>query len=119
MTLKDLVSANVARLRRQVGLTQSQLAGMLAITKQTVWRMESGATSLSLEMLEALAKVFRVEPMQLLAPIAGAVKGGVDDRWIDEAIECLGRAQHALQAHRDALLAARLAQKAGPPDPTP
>ena len=49
----------ITQKRKKAGLTQVELAKLLDITKQAVWNIEQGVSKPSLEVLEALSKIFK------------------------------------------------------------
>ena len=49
----------IKKKRKESKLAQQELAKLLDITKQAVWNIESGISKPSLEVLEALSKVFK------------------------------------------------------------
>jgi transcriptional regulator with XRE-family HTH domain len=63
--------------RKHRGLTQEQLAEAIDSTKQTVSRMESGATPYNQPFLEACAETLNCHPAELLSrdPASG------QDQW--------------------------------------
>ena len=65
--LKDALS----RLRRERGLTQEELARRLYITRQAVSRWEQGTSEPSTTNLIKLARVFDLDPADLLREVEG------------------------------------------------
>ena len=59
--------ALIRRLRRERGLTQAQLAGMLQVSDKAVSKWERGAGCPDVEMIPALAAAFRVSAESLLS----------------------------------------------------
>jgi len=64
--MKDILSGNIARLRRERGLTQEELAASLGITYQAVSKWETGQTMPDLALLPKLAGLLRVTTDRLL-----------------------------------------------------
>lgn len=59
----------VSLYRRSLGLTQSEMAGRLGITVVSYYRLEQGlGTSVRFAYVEALARLFSVEPCDLFSP---------------------------------------------------
>lgn len=58
--LKKVVGENVARLRTQAGLTQTELAEKIGVTRVHVTRIETGVSSPSAEVLFALCDALKV-----------------------------------------------------------
>lgn len=92
----------MAFFRKEVGLSQEELAKLLKVTKQTVWRLESGVTNVGADMIEALAMALRVDPVLLVSERSlkpGAFAEG-HVRKLDQVMECLNKALKLAQAHR-------------------
>jgi DNA-binding XRE family transcriptional regulator len=62
--------------RRQLGLTQAQLAALLGVTRETVCRREKGTAEISNEAALALRRMLSLLPARLPADIARCV--GID-----------------------------------------
>ena len=77
----------IARLRRQRGISQQQLAERMGVAFQTVSKWETGATMPDIAMLPELAAYFQVSVDQLLGltPLAGETyvpeRTGTKDFW--------------------------------------
>lgn len=56
----------IAQCRRAQGLTQSELAGILDVSQQTVYAYEAGERRVSLSLLPTLAKTLGVSIAQLI-----------------------------------------------------
>lgn len=67
-TLRVIVSANIKRYRKKMRMTQSQLAEQIGKTVEMVCQLENNIASTKLSTLESIAKVFGIEPYQLLLP---------------------------------------------------
>ena len=66
--MREIIAANVKRLRKAEGITQVALAKLVGITHNYVNDIEHVKKSVSIETMGRLAKAFEVEPYQLLAP---------------------------------------------------
>jgi transcriptional regulator with XRE-family HTH domain len=107
MRLKQVIAMNCALERKKLGLSQEQLAKRLAVTKQTVWRIEAAATNLSIESLESLAKVFRVQPALLLTDASAATEAAADAQRLEDVLGGLTLVREAIEGIRHALDALR------------
>lgn len=58
--LKEIIAANLTRLRQQVGLTQAQLADMLNYTDKAVSKWERGESIPDLRVLIQLAEIYHI-----------------------------------------------------------
>lgn len=56
----------IRELREQIGLTQGELAEKLGVHWQTVQRLETGGTELTIKWLERLGPALRVQPLQVI-----------------------------------------------------
>jgi transcriptional regulator with XRE-family HTH domain len=61
------IGRRVRERRRELRLTQEELAGFLGVNRNTIGRIEMGQTLPSQKMLMRLAKALNVEPAELLA----------------------------------------------------
>lgn len=59
--MKNTVGKNIAKLRKERGLSQEQLAGELHVTRQAVSNWETGRSQPDLETLETLAGIFQTD----------------------------------------------------------
>jgi len=66
MDLRQVFATNVRRLRHEKGLSQEVLALEARINRTYVSKLEAGKTWAGLEIVGKLAKVFSVEPAELL-----------------------------------------------------
>jgi transcriptional regulator with XRE-family HTH domain len=66
MTLMERVARNVKQRREGRGWTQQELADRTQMRRAYVTQIESGARGVSIEVLEKLAKAFRVKVATLL-----------------------------------------------------
>lgn len=53
--------------REALGLSRSNLAKKLGVTRMTVWRVENGKTHLRADQLKPWAKALRSKPSELVA----------------------------------------------------
>jgi transcriptional regulator with XRE-family HTH domain len=65
-SIKERVSRNVRRKRRENGLTQEELADMHGLNLRTLQSIEAGSTDIKLSMLWRLAKAFGVDVEELV-----------------------------------------------------
>lgn len=54
----NVISGNIARLRKQLGMTQEQLAGRLGVTYQAVSKWENGQSCPDIMLIPLLADLF-------------------------------------------------------------
>lgn len=80
------IAENIARLRRERGLTQEALAELLSVAPQTISKWENAVTLPDVALLPVLADFFGVSIDALYGRDA-ARKGIPADRAIDKAIE--------------------------------
>lgn len=66
MTLRQIFAINLRRLRTEKGLTQEKLADLAGIDRTYVSALERQLYSVSLDTIEMLADVLKVEPSDLL-----------------------------------------------------
>ena len=59
------VGESIARLREQSGMTQKELAGLLFVSPDTVYRWESGVRRPAYYFVRLLADIFGVEPREI------------------------------------------------------
>ena len=86
-TLK--INENIARLRREKGITQEELAVALGVSNQAVSKWEAGKCCPDIEMLPELAGYFRVSIDELMGykPYATPASHAPDDTLLLQAIE--------------------------------
>ena len=75
MNVRDILAANVVRLRRARDLSQEALAWEADISRRYMARIEGGQTSTGLDLIARLAAVLSVEPMELLRPLPPPKRG--------------------------------------------
>jgi transcriptional regulator with XRE-family HTH domain len=68
MDMKQLVGQNFARLRKQKGLTQEQVAERSGISQQYLSGLESGRRNPTVITLHHLAEALGVTPVDLISP---------------------------------------------------
>ena len=68
MDLKDVLAANVRRLRHEQQLTQEGLAERARISSRYVGAVERADVSASVTILGQIAEALGVEPNELLSP---------------------------------------------------
>jgi transcriptional regulator with XRE-family HTH domain len=66
MDLRDILAANLRRLRNEKGLAQDDLAYEAKVSRSYLSQLEKGAFYASLKILEKLAKALDVEPYELI-----------------------------------------------------
>nr|AGC71241.1 transcriptional regulator, XRE family [uncultured bacterium A1Q1_fos_75] len=66
MELRRIVAQNLRRLRQDRGLSQEELAGQAELNRNYVGMIEREENAPTVDTLEALAKVLKVEPEELL-----------------------------------------------------
>ncbi|MGK9235771.1 helix-turn-helix domain-containing protein [Inquilinus limosus] len=67
MRLRAVVARNLRRLRQASGLTQEELADRAGINRNYVGMLEREENSATVDMLEKLAEVLRIDPVEFLA----------------------------------------------------
>jgi transcriptional regulator with XRE-family HTH domain len=68
MDLRDILAANLRRLRNEKGLAQDDLAYEAKVSRSYLSQLEKGAFYASLKILEKLAKALGVEAHELIVP---------------------------------------------------
>jgi transcriptional regulator with XRE-family HTH domain len=66
MDLREVFATNLRRLRHAKGLSQDDLAYEAEVSRSYLSQLEKGAFYASLKILEKLARVLDVEPVELL-----------------------------------------------------
>ena len=64
MGLREIVARNLRRLRRSRGLSQEELADRAGINRNYVGMLEREENAATVDMLEKLAEVLDVEPIE-------------------------------------------------------
>ena len=68
MDLRDVLAANLRRLRNEKGLAQDDLAYEAGVSRSYLSQLEKGTFYASLKILEKLAKALGVAPYELIVP---------------------------------------------------
>jgi len=68
MDLRDILAANLRRLRHERGLAQDDLAYEAEVSRSYLSQLEKGTFYASLKILEKLARALGVEPYTLIVP---------------------------------------------------
>ncbi|MBA8910695.1 helix-turn-helix domain-containing protein [Aminobacter ciceronei] len=68
MNMRKLVGRNFARLRKESGLSQEQVAERADLTQQYISGIETGKRNPTIETLYAIAKAFGVSHVELVLP---------------------------------------------------
>jgi transcriptional regulator with XRE-family HTH domain len=68
VSLKEIIAKNIRGYRKKEGLTQEVLAGKLNLHSNYLARVERLEENLTIDRLEAIAKVFKIAPNLLLIP---------------------------------------------------
>jgi transcriptional regulator with XRE-family HTH domain len=66
MVLRETVARNLRRLRRSKGLSQEELADRARINRNYVGMLEREENAATVDMLETLADVLNVDPIEFL-----------------------------------------------------
>jgi transcriptional regulator with XRE-family HTH domain len=66
---RELIAANIRRLRKARNLSQEQLAELAQLHRTYVSQLERCVTNISINRLERLARVLGVEVSELLHPL--------------------------------------------------
>jgi transcriptional regulator with XRE-family HTH domain len=69
--LRRIVADNVRRLRRELAMSQEELAGQAQLHRTYVGAIERAERNISLDNVERLAMALKVTPARLLTPEAG------------------------------------------------
>jgi transcriptional regulator with XRE-family HTH domain len=64
MALREIVARNLRRLRRSKGLSQEELADRAGINRNYVGMLEREENSATVDMLEKLADLLNVDPIE-------------------------------------------------------
>ena len=66
MNLREIVAGNLRRLRHANGISQEELADRAGVNRNYVGMLEREEHSATLDMLDKLAKVLGVDPIEFL-----------------------------------------------------
>ena len=69
LTFREQVGANLRRLRRANGMSQSRLAERAELNRSYLSMVENGRRNISLDNLVALALALNVEPIELFSTV--------------------------------------------------
>jgi transcriptional regulator with XRE-family HTH domain len=86
----------IARYRKELGLTQTQLAQSLGIAQQTLAHYEAARLRVPASMLPTLAEIFGLSVDELLGHKTGTAKRGPTSK-LQRQIEQIGRLPKAKQ----------------------
>jgi len=68
MNVRELVAANLRRIRSERGMSQEELANSAGVNRTYVSDIERCVYSISVDKLAVLASVLNVQPYELLLP---------------------------------------------------
>jgi transcriptional regulator with XRE-family HTH domain len=68
MNVREILGANVRRLRLERQLSQEALGYLAGIDRSYISEIERGAFSVSLDKIASLAAALKVQPFELLKP---------------------------------------------------
>ena len=80
------VGRNLVFYRKLCGLTQQQVADLLAVNRTTYTKYETCSTEPSLEILKRIAEIFDIQPALLLQEVTGAPIGDVTSNAEDDLV---------------------------------
>ena len=66
MTLREIVAKNLRQLRSAKGISQEELADRAGINRNYVGMLEREQHSATIDMLEKLAAILEIDPVELL-----------------------------------------------------
>ena len=66
MTLREIVAKNLRQLRSARGISQEELADRAGINRNYVGMLEREQHSATIDMLEKLAAILEIDPVELL-----------------------------------------------------
>lgn len=100
MTLREIVAANIRRLRIAENLTQLELAKKAGLTDVYVSRLEKHSQNITLDSLEAIAEALKVPPVSLLD---GSKVFSIKTKNAKVSAQALRQAADALESLADSL----------------
>ncbi len=65
--LQDKVITRIRKKRDELSYSQAYVAELLDMSPQNYQQIEAGATKLTLERIEQIAAIFKIEPLELMA----------------------------------------------------
>ena len=86
--MKLTIGDNIRRYRKELGLTQDQLADKLGVTYQSVSRWENGSTYPDIEFLPAIANAFSITIDRLLGMPEAEKEQQAEEAFDDLCREC-------------------------------
>lgn len=94
------ISENIALLRREKGITQEELAGVLGVTNQSVSKWETGQCYPDIELLPDIARYFEVSIDELFGYESSikTIKSDTDDELFAEAVKIAEEQHHIYEA---------------------
>jgi transcriptional regulator with XRE-family HTH domain len=96
LTLKEIVAANVKRVRLLTGLTQAELAKRSKLSEVYISRIENSANNLTLDSIEQIAAALGVPALQLFE---GSKAGS--GKFARANVKAIRQALKALEAFLD------------------
>jgi transcriptional regulator with XRE-family HTH domain len=101
--LHKIVGTNVAKARKKAGLSQKELAAVVGVNKQTIWRIEAGSTNVTLETIGKLAAALTVTAEDLFSEPMAARPAKTYNELVHAALEHLREALRLATKLRPAL----------------
>jgi transcriptional regulator with XRE-family HTH domain len=68
LTWREVVGANIRRIRKKHGISQEQLAARVGINRGHLYKIEHARVGATLDMLAEIARALRVSPARLFRP---------------------------------------------------
>ena len=69
MEIREILAANLKRLRKAKGLSQEELAHQVGIDRTYVSALERRVYAASIDLVDRLARALQVDPQDLLTPL--------------------------------------------------
>ncbi|MBM7567922.1 helix-turn-helix domain-containing protein [Paenibacillus sacheonensis] len=85
--ISKVLGSNVRLYRKSLNLTQDELSSLTSIEQSHIARIEKGEVNISLDTLERLSKVLKIDPVDLL--YNGDQQANSDKKKIIEKINVL------------------------------
>jgi transcriptional regulator with XRE-family HTH domain len=70
LEMSKTTAINILSILRQKGMTQKDLAGLLAVTPQTVNQWVKGSENFTYDTVGKIARLLEISPLDLLAPLS-------------------------------------------------
>ena len=67
MTINEIMRRNLARLRRETGLSQKKIADIVGVAQPVIFRLESGLQRIPTEYIDVLCDYFDLHPSYFFA----------------------------------------------------